>query len=271
MLLETKQMTLLNAIVHFASRAFAAPRGGRRFSAAIFALALLAAGGCAPKNYVAEEEGAFDPLEPINRGVYGFNKKADFFVLKPLAKGYRQFFPPLGKAAVGNVFSNLGEGRNIANHVLQKNGDDAARSAARLVFNTVFGLGGLLDVADDMGIPQNNTGFGDTVRAYNHLWSGRETAYLMLPLLGPSSLSDVAGQGGDNLTSPLRHVDSNDVKFGATGLLAVDRRAQFLDKDALLESALDEYSLVRDIYQDGRRRESSGRNLWGQPDDVWNR
>ena len=227
-----------------------------------FALAA-AGGGCAPADYAFEEEGAFDPVEPINRAVYGFNKKADAILLRPAAKVYDDL-PPFSKTAMGNFFSNLREPKNIVNHLLQKRGDDAARSASRMVFNSVFGLGGISDVATKMGIEKRETGFGQTIRAY----AGERGAYIVLPLLGPSSVADAPGRAADGFLSPYAYWEPARAEVGA--LDAVRNRAGFLEDEALLESALDEYSYVRDITEELRRRETPS-DVWGEPDDIWGR
>ena len=115
------------------------------------AAVFLFAGGCAPKNYSFEEEGAYDPLERINRGVYGVNKTIDAFLFRPLAQAYDKM-PTVIKDRFDNFFYNLGEPSNIVNNTLQKQINAAAWSASRLVFNTTLGVGGLFDVSDKMGI-----------------------------------------------------------------------------------------------------------------------
>ncbi len=240
------------------------------YQCALFA-AIIAAGGCAPKNHSVDEDGAFDPIEPINRNIYGFNKKVDFFLMRPVAKGYDHFMPRPLKKPVDNFLSNLGEPSNIANHILQKNGDNAVRSSARLVFNSVFGLGGLFDVAGKMGIEEHDTDFGSTIRAYSYAWSGRQPGYIVAPLLGPSSLPDIIGGSADAYTKPDTYLESNQVKFYISGVRAVDARAQFLDSEGLIELSLDEYSFVRDFREELRQKESFDDDLWGEPENIWDK
>lgn len=225
--------------------------------------AILAAGGCAPKEHSFEEDGAFDPVEPINRAVYGFNKKADFFILRPAGVIYDDF-PPFGKTALGNFFGNLGEPKNIVNHVLQKRGDDAVRSTARMVFNSTFGFGGVIDIADKMGIPESENDFGRTIRAYGV----NDGAYLMLPLIGPSSLADAPGRVADGFAAPESYVTSDKVRAGVGGMQAARARAAFLDEEDVLEVVLDEYTFIRDTREELRRREVPS-DVWGKPEDVW--
>lgn len=230
----------------------------------VLIFAVMMAGGCAPANHNFTEEGAFDPVEPINRAVYGFNKKADFFVLRPAATVYGKVTGPKGRRAADNFFSNLGEPKNIVNHVLQKRGNDAARSTARFVFNSIFGLGGLADVAEKMGVEERKTDFGQTIRAY----AGNRGAYIVLPFLGPSSVADAPGAAADGIASPQSYLPGA-AGAGVTAAEAVHLRHEFLDDEHLLEAALDEYTYVRDIAEERRRTQTPSGDVWGEPDNVW--
>ncbi len=231
--------------------------GRRRFAAlpALLLAVMLTAGGCAPKEWSFDDEGAYDPVEPVNRAIYGVNKEADFFVLKPLAKGYRQFPPPLRRGA-GNFWANLGEPANAVNNALQKKGDDAAASAGRFVLNSVFGIGGIFDVATPMGVPRARADFGQTLRGYGL----GDTAYIVLPLIGPSSFADAIGTGADSYLEPARYLDPQERNIAAA-FKAVHRRYEFLQAGDIAEqAALDEYSFVRDIYEEKRRSLVPARN-----------
>ena len=229
--------------------------------------AAAAMAGCAPADRF-QEEGAFDPIEPINRAVYGFNKKADFFIMRPAAKVY-DYLPSFSKNAVDNFYFNLGEPRNIVNHVMQKRGDDAVRSTARFVFNTVFGGFGLVDFADDqMGIQGEKNDFGRTIRAYSRAYTDNDGAYIVLPFFGPSSVADAPGAAGDGFLSPPAYLNADSARAGLGALGATKIRAGFLEKEELLESALDEYSFVRDTVEERRRRDIPS-DVWGRPEDIW--
>ena len=229
------------------------------FTGAAFAMA-----GCASADHSFEEDGAFDPMEPVNRGVYGFNKKADFFIMRPAAKAYDKLTGPFERQVADNFFSNLGEPKNIVNHVLQKRGQDAASSTARFVFNSIFGLGGLADVAEKMGVEERKTDFGQTIRAY----AGNRGAYIVLPFLGPSSVADAPGAAADGILSPQAHASSERARIIVGASQAVHSRHGFLENEHLLEGALDEYSYVRDIAEE-RRRRGTPTDVWGKPDNVW--
>ncbi|MGI9298403.1 MAG: MlaA family lipoprotein [Gammaproteobacteria bacterium] len=236
----------------------------KNLSVLLLLVTAVSAGGCAPADHSFEDEGAFDPVEPINRAVYGFNKKADFFLLRPAAKTYDNFTGPFEKNLAENFFSNLGEPKNVLNHILQKRGDDAARSAARFVFNSVFGIGGLADIANSMGVKERETGFGQTIRAY----AGDRGAYIVLPFLGPSSVADAPGAAADGFLAPHAYLSADSARAGIAATEAVHIRAGLLDDEYLLESALDEYSYVRDFAEELRRRDTPS-DVWGEPDNVW--
>lgn len=230
-------------------------------STPLLALALLlAASGCAPKNWNTEEDGAFDPLEGINRETHKLNKGLDFLILKPAAKTYRFLVPDPLQAGVDNVINNLGEPANIANNALQKKGTAAIQSTARFAFNTVLGIGGLFDVASKMDLPRQEADLGQTLRGYGM----KDTMYIVLPLLGPTTVADGIGFGGDSLLSPQQHIDDEATQKGVAGVSVVHIRASLLDETELAdEIALDEYLFIRDAYEE-RRLSRVPTDLWGQ-------
>lgn len=212
------------------------------------ALAVFAA-GCAPATHSFEDDGAYDPIEPFNRVVYDFNKKVDAWTLRPVALAYKKL-PDYVRRGAGNFLYNLNEGTHVVNRLLQGQGSDAATATARFAVNTFLGFGGLIDVAEKDGLSKNPTGFGDTLRAY----TGHGGAYLMLPLLGPSSVADATGRVGDIATSPTTYVESTVIGYGMSGLGVVNGRAEVLQYEDLLEASLDEYSYVRDSREALRRK-----------------
>ena len=220
-----------------------------RFMAIGLLAATLAAGGCAPKEWSFADDGAYDPLEKVNRAVYGINQKADGVVFKPLAQGYGHLPKPV-RASAGNFLDNLQEPRNIVNNALQLRAGAALQSAGRFVFNTIGGFGGIFDVAKPMGYaPDNKTDFGQTLRRYGL----NNTPYIVLPLLGPSSVADTAGSIADTFLRPARYVKPAGRK-PFIGLQAVHRRYELLTfGDIATDAALDEYTFVRDVYEEKRR------------------
>ena len=191
-----------------------------------------------------------DPLEPWNRGVYKFNDAVDGAVLKPVASAYRSTVPELVRKGVGNFFANLEDAWTTVNSVLQLKGQAAGESFTRFWVNTFMGLGGVLDVASEMQIPRHNEDFGQTL---GH-WGVGAGPYLMLPLMGPSTLRDTAALPADWQGDPVREL--NDVPVRNTLLVTrvVHKRASLLKQEGLLEeAALDKYTLLRDVYLQHRR------------------
>ena len=220
-----------------------------RYGLATAMVSVVFAAGCAPASHSFEDDGAYDPIEPVNRVVYGFNKKVDAWTLRPVAIVYEKL-PSYVRSGVSNFLYNLSEGNHVINRLLQGEGNEAATAAARFAVNTLIGVGGLVDVAEKGGFSKNPTGFGDTFRIY----TGHGGAYLVLPLLGPSSVADASGRIGDIAASPSTYVSSPGIRYGLSGLGAVSARAGVLQYEDLLESALDEYSYVRDSRETLRRK-----------------
>ena len=230
----------------FATCAFPSPSapqraGSRCYPAALLAAAVLLTAGCASVTRPSEK----DPLEPFNRRVFQFNETVDRIVLKPVATGYQNAVPSLVQTGVGNFFDNLRDGWSFVNNVLQAKPTAAADSALRLGVNTVMGLGGLLDVAGEMRIPRHTEDFGQTLG----YWGVRSGPYLVLPLLGPSTVRDTAALPLDFAGDPLQYLDAFGLRLVLSGLRIVDTRASLLSTTSLLSDvALDKYSFVRDAY-----------------------
>lgn len=193
-----------------------------------------------------------DPLEPFNRGVTRFNDAVDDAVLRPVATAYQEVVPSPLRTGVGNFFGNLGDAWSFVNNVLQFKGVAAAESFTRVGVNTVFGLGGVLDIASEMGLERHREDFGQTLGR----WGVPAGPYLVLPLLGPSTVRDTAALPVDmkgNLIADIDHVPTRNT---LTALKAVDARARLLRAVDLLEqAALDPYSFTRDAYLQKRRND----------------
>lgn len=134
-----------------------------------------------------------DPIEGFNRRVYRFNGQFDEYVYLPVVNTYEWVTPKAVRSGVSNVFANLADVPNLANSFAQGKVEKGMRTTARLLFNTTLGLLGVFDVAKAMGLPQESEDFGQTLGFY-----GVPTGpYLVLPLLGPSTLRDATGKGID--------------------------------------------------------------------------
>lgn len=225
-----------------------AARRGLRTLAAV-AVALLA-GACASIPPDAGRD-PVDPLERMNRHVFEFNDRVDRAVLKPVAQGYVAVVPEPVRGCVSNFFANLGDVSNAVNNLLQGKPVEAVSDICRIAINTTIGVLGCFDVASKMGLEKHNEDFGQTLGRWG-LGSG---AYLVLPLLGPSSVRDAVGRVPDAYVDPARAAGEN-VRARNTlfALETVDLRARLLDAGRLLDAAaLDKYRFTRDAYLQRRR------------------
>lgn len=210
------------------------------------ALALVAGWLAAPAT-VAQSPS--DPLEPLNRAVFEFNEGADRYVIKPIAEGYRAVVPQFMRTGVGNFFRNLDDLFGGINSLLQGKTVAAGDDFGRVLINTSFGILGIFDVASEAGIERSAEDFGQTFG----WWGIGPGPYLVLPLLGPSSVRDTAGIGVRVVTDPLL-ITPQGVSWGLLALFYVDSRARLLGTETLVEqAALDKYRFVRSAYLQRRQ------------------
>jgi phospholipid-binding lipoprotein MlaA len=191
-----------------------------------------------------------DPLEPLNRGIYQFNDAVDTAVIAPVATAYRNVTPSLVRRGIGNFFGNLQDAWSFVNNALQFKGQAAGESLTRFGVNTFIGMGGIFDVASEMGIERHTKDFGHTLG----YWGVGPGPYVVLPLFGPSTLRDTMALPVDmqgDIASNIGHVPTRNV---VTTVRLVDKRARLLDATAMLdEIALDKYTFTRDAYLQRRR------------------
>lgn len=195
---------------------------------------------------------ANDPLEPLNRAVFGFNAAADQAVIAPVAYAYRDAVPSPARTGVRNVLTNLNQPVVFANLILQGRPGDALETAGRFGLNTIVGVGGLFDVASEAELPRHDTDFGLTLGR----WGVDSGPYLVLPFLGPSSVRDTAGRFVDRYPHPTYWVEDireTEAIWVYRGLFAVDVRLQLDETFASLErSAIDPYVQLRSVYRQNR-------------------
>jgi phospholipid-binding lipoprotein MlaA len=192
-----------------------------------------------------------DPLEPINRAVYSFNEVADKAVIKPIATVYQEAVPNPVRTGVTNFFSNLGDVLVIFNDLLQFKFDHAASDTTRLFINSTFGVLGIFDVASEWDLDKHDEDFGQTLG----YWGMSSGPYLVLPLLGPSTLRDSAGLFlVDNNVDPVLDIEPVSDRNATIALKTINGRANLLGVSKILdEAALDPYDFMRDGYLQRRR------------------
>lgn len=228
---------------------------------AVLVCALLA--GCAS---TASAPSPADPFEKVNRATHEFNDTLDRAILKPVAKGYRRYVPQFMRTGVTNFISNLAYPTTLANDLLQLKLMDAVTDTTRLVLNSTFGLGGLLDPASKAGLPRNDEDFGQTLGR----WGVPSGPYLVLPLMGPSTLRDAPALYADYLTDGRHYVAENEIGFAFAGLSIVDRRARLIPAEAAIEGAFDPYAVIRNAYLDRREYQVRDGDVdEGAEDELW--
>lgn len=188
-----------------------------------------------------------DPLEPVNRKIYAFNRTADRYILRPVAKTYVDVTPQPARSGIHNFLANLGYPVTIVNALLQGKFGQAGRDTGRFLINTTAGIGGLIDVATPVGLNENDEDFGQTLG----YWGVGPGWYLMLPLLGPSTNRGLVGQLADGVTTPERLLETR-TQYVLTAVDVIDRRAQLLSADGFLEQQVDEYVALRTVYLERR-------------------
>jgi phospholipid-binding lipoprotein MlaA len=196
-----------------------------------------------------------DPLERINRPIYDFNRAIDRAAVRPAARAYVLLTPEAGRRGVSNFFENVDEPWTAINALLQAKPKAALRAVARFLINTTLGVGGLADHATFFGIERQDEDFGQTLA----VWGLGSGPYLMLPLLGPTTVRDGAGSIAEIWADPYgiarRRLDLGLAgRVGLSGLSGLDSRARLLGgAEGVLDSAADEYATVRSAYLQSRR------------------
>ncbi len=220
---------------------------------ALLALVSVAAllGGCATLREARSSAGdKLDPWENWNRKVFAFNEGLDEHLLKPVATVYSNVVPQPVRRGVDNFFGNVADAWSAVNNFLQGKGAAGFQDIIRFGTNTVFGLLGVLDVASEMGIDHQYEDFGQTL---GH-WGFGTGAYVVWPLLGPSSVRDSFALPLDRAASPAPLFKDGSSVYSLTALQIINTRANLLGASRVLDDiALDKYSFIRDAYLQRRR------------------
>jgi phospholipid-binding lipoprotein MlaA len=186
-----------------------------------------------------------DPLEPLNRGIYKFNDAIDKAVIKPVAQGYSTAMPSVGKVMVSNFFSNLDDVVVTANDLLQFKLKQGFSDGVRFFVNSTIGVLGLVDVASRGGLKKHNEDFGQTMGK----WGIGNGAYIVLPILGPSTIRDGIGLYADGYASPTYQIPHMRTRNQAYLTKGISTRAALLDQEKVMDEAIiDPYEFYRDSY-----------------------
>ena len=203
-----------------------------------------------------------DPFEETNRAIYEFNESLDSNVLEPVSRAYKNNMPEAAQKGIGNFLDNLDDVSTLANQILQFKPIESAETLARILVNTTIGLGGLFDVASDMGLITEDEDFGQTMA----VWGVEQGPYVVLPLLGPSTVRDGIGTYVD-LTSPANMVDEIG-EVGVSVINVVDKRVDLLPITDILDQSDDPYITMRSSYLQKRNNDIYDGNVPVTDDDF---
>jgi len=205
--------------------------------------AALVLSGCATTN-------PNDPFEGFNRAMFRFNDTVDQAAVKPAAEMYKKTVPNFVQIGVGNFFGNMEDAWTAVNNLLQGKMADGMSDVMRVAVNTAFGLGGVLDIGTEAGLQKHREDFGQTLGK----WGVKPGPYIVLPLLGSSTLRDATVLPLDIAADPWHYKRPVHVRNIGSAVRVVDQRAAVLDASTLIEeAALDRYEFVRDAYLQRRQ------------------
>jgi len=231
---------------------------------AVKTLALMLTLLCAITQVHAQTEP--DPWEGYNRWMHNTNDGLDRYLVKPVAKGYDAIMPEVGRVGVNNFFNNFYDFNSVLNAALQGRFEQALNNTFRVVTNTTVGVLGLFDVATKVGISRYETDFGHTL----HIWGVPRGNYVVLPLLGPSTVRGAAGTAFDAFASPTGQLINDEAFWGLRLFNVIDLRAGLLDAEAVITG--DRYVFYRDVYLQNRAAlESEGqvKDDFSEFDNDW--
>jgi phospholipid-binding lipoprotein MlaA len=192
-----------------------------------------------------------DPYEGFNRAMFAVNEGIDV-VVKPVAKGYDAAAPLPVKAGVGNFFGNIYDVWTAFNNFLQGKGGQGLSDVGRVLVNTTIGIGGVFDVASEMGLEKHAEDFGQTLGT----WGVGEGPYFYWPLIGPRTTRDTFGWMVDSYADPVWRIDDVAWRNSLVGVRYIDLRASLLPTDKVVDqAAFDKYNYIRDAYLQNRRSE----------------
>jgi phospholipid-binding lipoprotein MlaA len=188
-----------------------------------------------------------DPWEPWNRQVFEFNETVDYYSAKPLAQAYRNVTPQVVDDAITNVFSNLGEPLIVVSGLAQGKFLQALSDTGRFLVNSTIGVLGIFDVARHLGMPKHNEDMGQVLAT----WGVDSGPYLILPILGPSTVRDATGfvvdtWALDSLDAQYQALDNTQVYYTSVFAEYLDLRADLIPAEGIISG--DRYSFLRSLY-----------------------
>ena len=205
----------------------------------------------------SDEDDVNDPLESINRAIFNFNEFILDLLLRPVADLYKDNLPAVFRTGVKNFITNLSTPVTVGNHLLQGEPDEALRSVGRMMANTIVGIGGLVDVADELGAPGRNEDFGQTLG----VWGVDEGIYLVLPIFGPSNPRDLVGKF---IVDPyfdatgywISNTDEDAIDWSLKATGGVSEYAEVIDElGQIKKTSVDYYAAIRSLYRQKRKSE----------------
>ncbi|MGO4914333.1 VacJ family lipoprotein [Pseudogemmobacter sp. W21_MBD1_M6] len=215
-------------------------------------ICLLSLAACAERQLAT---GINDPYEAANRARFKTLVEVDRVIIRPTSQAYGAIVPEPARSGVSNLSSHFGVPADFVNNVLQGDVKGASTNVLRFAVNTLFGFAGLLDPATEMGLPKERADFGQTL----HVWGAKEGAYLVIPLLGPSTTRDAVGSVVDLFTNPLSYAlsppESRILPAAKVGSRLGDRYRFAGTVDSIFYDSADGYAQARILYLQSRRFE----------------
>ena len=206
---------------------------------------------CATAAAGSAQAQVYDPIEPVNRAIFSFNDTLDRAVVRPVTQVYVNVVPRLVRNGVSNVFGNVSDAFSAVNSLLQGKRDKFGNDLSRVLVNSTFGLGGIFDIASAT-IEKQDEDFGQTLG----YWGLGPGPYLVLPILGPSSVRDTTGLVVQGFADPVIQVTPPRDQWSLIVLRALDTRAGFLGTEDLVSgAALDKYTFIRSAYLQRRKNQ----------------
>ncbi len=197
-----------------------------------------------------------DPYENLNREIFGFNQTLDKALLRPIAYAYMSYLPQPLQSGVSNFFDNLQEIPTVINDLLQGKVADAVHDTSRFVINSTLGVIGIFDPASSLGLVRHNQDFGQTL----YHWGYKNSAFIMLPILGPSTVRDGIGLTTDFLAFSIWPWIESDWVYAFMALDLINTRSKYLRHEKILDViSIDEYLMIRDAYLQHREFRLTGK------------